>query len=416
MNNQHLENAIKTSHCGIIIPDSINKEDFIAKLLSGAYTEDLEAYNGLSGQVFSTWAVQEQMRLEERYDQVYVAKSKNRKLRSFSSGERKKEFLEFCLSKKPDFLILDNPFDHLDVDSTKQLATRLEELSNDLSLLQLVTRQSDLLPFIKNLKQLDQDGNLKTFKKTTWENAKKPGIKLPLSESLSKGGDILVSFEGVSVSYGQKKVLDNIHWCIKKGTFWQLIGPNGSGKTTLLDMITGENTKGYGQELHVFGRKKGTGESIWEIKKNIGYFSVAMVDLFQRNTSVREMLLSGFFDSIGLYNQTTNLQEKQSTEFLRVVGMENLKDRDFHSLSTGQQRVVLILRALVKQPALLILDEPTEAMDDQNVHLVIQLINLLASQRHITTIMVSHRSEPGLLPTSIYQLTPAKNGSTGKII
>lgn len=414
INKHHCENAVTIVHCGILVPDSVNKQAFIDNLVYGKSIEGLETYKGLFGLAFSSLAIEKQMRMEQRYDKVRVAVSKNRKLKSFSSGERKKEFLEFCLSKEPDFLILDNPFDHLDADSRKLLAIRLEELSKKIPLLQLVTRQSDLLPFINNLKQLDQAGQiLMTLKETAPH--KKPDIGIPLSESHSPQQDILVSFNGVSVNYDERKILNNIYWKIGKGEFWQLIGPNGSGKTTLLDIITGENTKGYGQELYVFGKKKGSGESIWEIKKNIGYFSPAMIDLFQRTTSVAEMLLSGFYDSIGLYQKPTDLQQKKTIEFLKMVGMEELSNKNFHSLSVGQQRVVLILRAMVKQPPLLILDEPTEGMDDHNAALVIQLINLLVNQSHITTVMVSHRSEPGLLPTSIYQLSPGKNGSTGEV-
>lgn len=408
------KNDLRTVHCGILVPDDVNKQYFIANLLSGKAVEGLESYQQLSGVVLSTTAIQEQMRKEQRYDQVRVALKSNRKLKSFSSGERKKVFLEFCLSKNPDFLILDNPFDHLDTGSRKLLIARLEELSKKMPLLQLVTRQSDLLPFITDLKQLDKAGTILTPLKRIASH-KTLDIQLPLSDTYSTVQDILVSFNGVSVSYGDKKILNDIHWHIRKGEFWQLIGPNGSGKTTLLDIITGENTKGYGQELYVFGKKKGSGESIWEIKKKIGYFSPAMVDLFQRTTSVAAMLLSGFHDSIGLYQKPTDLQQKQTIEFLQVVGMEELSGKDFHSLSVGQQRVVLILRALVKQPPLLILDEPTEGMDDQSAALVIHLINLLVQQNHITTLMVSNRREPGLLPSSIYQLTTGKNGSTGMI-
>lgn len=415
MNNQLLSNnELRATHCGILVTDSVNKQELIERLLSGKALEGLESYQKLSGLVISTTAIEEQMRMEQRYDQVRVALSSNRKLRSFSSGERKKVFLEFCLSKEPDFLILDNLFDHLDADSRKLLAARLEELAKKTPLLQLVTRQSDLLPFIKNLKQLDHTGHILTTLEATAPH-KKPDIQLPLSDSHSPQNDILVSFSGVSVRYDDRKILNNIYWRIKKGEFWQLIGPNGSGKTTLLDLITGENAKGYGQELYVFGKKKGSGESIWEIKKNIGYFSPAMLDLFQRTTSVAEMLLSGFYDSIGLYQKPTDLQQKQIIDFLKMVGMEGLKSKNFHLLSVGQQRVVLILRALVKQPPLLILDEPTEGMDDHNAALVIHLINLLVNQSHITTLMVSHRSEPDLLPTSIYQLTPGKYGSTGMV-
>ena len=127
-------------------------------------------------------------------------------------------------------------------------------------------------------------------------------------------------------------------------------------------MITGDNPKGYGQELYLFGKKKGSGESIWELKKQIGIFSTAMTDLFKRNQTVEQMILSGFFDSIGLYIEPTTLQKQIAAQWLQVVAMSHLKNKPFNKLSIGQQRVVLIVRALHKQPPIVNLDEPLESL------------------------------------------------------
>lgn len=167
--------------------------------------------------------------------------------------------------------------------------------------------------------------------------------------------------------------------------------------------------------MHLFGKKKGSGESIWDIKKNIGQFSTAMIDLFQKNHTVEQMILSGFFDSIGLYIQPSTLQIKLMQEWLDFLNMNHLKKTDFINLSVGQQRVIMIIRAVLKHPPLLILDEPTEGLDDENVILVTQLISHLAKETNIAIISVSHRIEALLAPNSILELTPQPMGSEGKI-
>ena len=405
-------------HWNILLSDSVNKNQFIENLLAGKSENELAVYNSLKGILFSDSSIQKFIEKEEQYD-IYEAipKELNRKLRSFSAGEQKKEFLKYCLKQNPDFIILDNPFDHLDQDSRLKLVHYLEELSNTLGLIQLVNRSNDLLSFIPNKAQINEnsfrlkpiDSSEKIFK--TRNEYLIPKTIQPFEDKET----VLVKMDGVSVSYNEKPIVDSIFWTIKQGEFWQLIGPNGSGKSTLLSMITGENPKGYGQELYLFGRKKGSGESIWDIKKNIGFFSTAMTQLFKRSQNVEEMILSGFFDSIGLYIQPTILQKQIAAQWLELIGMSHLKNSSFHKLSLGQQRVILIVRAVLKHPPLIILDEPIDGLDDYNSGLVIDLINILKQEPYRTILYVSHRIEPELKPNYIFELIPATAGSVGKI-
>src|SRR5690606_9277785 len=211
-------------------------------------------------------------------------------------------------------------------------------------------------------------------------------------------------------------ILKNINWKIRSGSFWQLIGKNGSGKTTLLSMIIGENNKGYGQELYIFGKKKGSGESIWDIKKNIGYFTPSMVDKFSGHHSAINMLISGLTDSVGLYLRPTEVQLQLAKEWLRLINMLDLKDVYFHDLSMGQQRLLMTVRAMIKHPPLLILDEPTAGLDDQSAALFVALTNKIAEESRTAIIFVSHREEPGLRPQYIFQLEQTEQGSEGKIV
>lgn len=404
-------------HRNILLNDTVNKSQFIDNLISGNNTGELAVYNNLTGILFSDITIQQFIEKEEQYDICEAAPAAlNRKLRTFSAGEQKKEFLKYCLNQNPDYIILDNPFDHLDHASRKILLDSLEQLSTSLGLIQLVNRAEDMLPFIENKAQITDDSFQVKPIDTAVSNTKKThttGIPKPLYSY--KGNDtILVKMDGVSVSYNERPIVNSIFWTIKQGEFWQLVGPNGSGKSTILSMITGENPKGFGQELYLFGRKKGSGESVWDIKKNIGIFSTSMTHLFKRTQSLEQMMLSGFYDSIGLYTQPTSLQKQIAAQWLEVVGMSHLKKKYFRNLSLGQQRVILIVRAVIKHPPLLILDEPIEGLDDKNSALVIDLINLLIQDTNRTLIYVSHRIEPALKPTSIFELIPSEKGSIGK--
>lgn len=408
----------KNLHWNILLSDFVNKNQFIKTLLSGNSTGELSVYNNLKGILFSDITIQQFIEREEQYDICEAApKELNRKLRTFSAGEQKKEFLKYCLNQNPDYLILDNPFDHLDQASRKTLTDSLEELSKSLGFVQLVNRAEDMLSFIENKAQITDDSFTIKPIDTSASNTKKmhtTGIPKPLHSYEGKD-NILVKMDGISVNYNEKPIVDSIFWTIKQGEFWQLVGPNGSGKSTILSMITGENPKGFGQELYLFGRKKGSGESVWDIKKNIGIFSTSMTHLFKRNQTLEQMVLSGFFDSIGLYTQPTLLHKNSVDQWLSVIQISHLKNKSFNQLSLGLQRVALIIRAVLKHPPLIILDEPLEGLDDNNSALVINLINLLLQETNMTIIYVSHRIEPRLKPTSVFELIPTETGSIGKI-
>ncbi|CAM3513003.1 ATP-binding cassette domain-containing protein [Flavobacterium chungbukense] len=404
-------------HWDILLSNQVNKKAFIDTILNGEAKGELAIFNNLKGILFSDIAIEKFIEKEFQYDSVETSPSSNRQLRTFSSGERKKEFLRYCINQKPDFIIFDNPFDHLDQPSRVILADSLKDLTNDIAIIQLVNRTVDVLEFVPN-KALIKDNTfeLHTFVKT--ENHFKTLNTAAIPKALEPHNfheSVLIKLDDVSVSYEERKILNNISWTVKQGEFWQLIGPNGSGKSTILSLITGDNPKGFGQNLFLFGRKKGTGESVWEIKKQIGIFTTSMTDLFQKGHTLEQMILSGFFDQIGLYTEPSTHQKNIVTQWLEVIEMTHLRKKRFIDLSIGQQRVALIVRAVLKHPPLLILDEPVEGLDDENVDLVIQLINTIKQETNVSIIYVSHRIEQGLAPTSVFELLPSETGSSGRI-
>jgi len=405
------------THWNLLLSDQINKKALIESILSGNAVDELAPFNSLKGILFSDLAIDQFIQKEFQYEEFITAVNTNRKLNTFSSGERKKVFLNYCIEQKPDYIIFDNPLDHLDQASRITLLESLEVLANDIIIIQLVNRAADLLSFIDNKRQINSNsfalekiavGNNNTI------TFSKSGIPQP-AQAIDYTHPVLIELNDVSVLYGERKIVNNINWKIQQGEFWQLIGPNGSGKSTILSLIYGDNPKGYGQNLYLFGRKKGSGESIWEIKKNIGYFSTNMTSLFKGAYTLEQMILSGFFDSIGLYDLPTTLHKKIANEWLELIEMSHLKKVRFDRLSIGQQRVAMIVRSVLKHPPLVILDEPVEGLDDENVALVIRLINLLKQESNMTIVYVSHRSEPELAPNSVFELIPSDDGSVGII-
>ena len=408
---------ITMQHWDILLSNQVNKKKLIDNILNGEATGELAVFNHQKGILFSDIAIEKFIEKEFQYDSVEASPDSHRQLRTFSSGERKKEFLKYCINQKPDYIIFDNPFDHLDQASRVILADSLKDLTHDIAIIQLLNRTVDVLEFVPNKAQIkDNTFELYPFKKTENHFKTLNTTAIPkATETHTFPEDELIRLENVSVSYDERKILDNISWTIKQDEFWQLIGPNGSGKSTILSLITGDNPKGFGQNLFLFGRKKGTGESVWDIKKQIGIYTTSMMDLFQKGHTVEQMILSGFFDQIGLYTEPTTHQKNIVTQWLEVIEMTHLRKKRFIDLSIGQQRVALIVRAVLKHPPLLILDEPVEGLDDENVDLVIQLINTIKQETNVSILYVSHRIEQGLAPTSVFELLPSETGSTGKI-
>ena len=404
-------------HWDILLSNQVNKKAFIDTLLKGEAKGELEIFNDQNGILFSDISIEKFIEKEYQYDSLEAVPNSHRQLRTFSSGDRKKEFLKYCINQNPDFIIFDNPFDHLDQSSRIDLALSLKKLTDSVAIIQLVNRIGDVLDFVPNKVQI-KDNSFQFYpiskSKNHFKTLNITNIPKAL-ETYSFHESTLIKMNEVSVSYDERKIVDKISWTIKQGEFWQLIGPNGSGKSTILSLITGDNPKGFGQDLFLFGIKKGSGESVWDIKKQIGFFATSMTDLFQKSHTLEEMILSGFFDSIGLYTEPTTLQKQIVLQWLEVIEMMHLRKKRFIDLSIGQQRVVLIVRAVLKHPPLLILDEPVEGLDDENVNLVIQLINTIKQETNVTILYVSHRIESGLAPTSVFELLPTPTGSIGKI-
>ncbi len=396
---------------------------FFKNILSGNSPEYFPELVGKKGALFSNITLTKFIEEEVSHDAFDLSIEEHRSIRTFSSGEQKKALLKHLLKSNPDFLIVDNPFDALDVESVANLKEQLTKLSDEMPIIQVFKRRDDLLPFISYAMYIEN--NKVIFNDTieafitmfeTGDPFKLNGnIPAPIEEYQIDSNE-LVKFENVNVSYDNRKIITDINWIIKRGEFWQLKGPNGSGKTTMLTMINGDNPKAFGESIYLFGRKKGTGENVWQIKKQIGYFTPSMMELFKGRHSALSMIVSGLVDSIGLYKKASELQLHKAEEWLKLIGLDEKKNRVFIDLSQVERRLILIARAMIKHPPLLILDEPSTGLDDYSTSMLSVLINKMAKESSTAILYVSHRTEPDLKPEKIFQLTPGEDGSVGSVL
>ena len=403
----------------ILTQNNSNTDQLVQNLLRNHVVPGLTEFQQLDGLLFSRSEINRYMDEEERHDIKILTKDSEQALKTMSSGEQKKALLNFLLQQDPDFIILVNPYDNLDVATQSQLKEQLQDIASNKIVVQLVSRLDDILPDTAHFFKLDGD-NLHPYESTDafWEENKTESTNFngtippplsPISIDLKE----LVSFKKVSVSFDGRKVLDEIDWTIKKGEFWQLIGPNGSGKSTLLSMITGDSHKGYGEDLTIFGQKKGSGESVWDLKQKIGYYTPAITNKFRGYHTLENMIISGLHDSIGLYVQPTDSEKQLAIQWLNLLNLKDRKNDHFRDLSVGNKRLVMMARAMVKHPPLLILDEPTAGLDDSSANLFVALVNKIAKESDSTIVFVSHRKEPQLNPEYIFELHPSEKGSKG---
>lgn len=332
-------------------------------------------------------------------------------IRTLSNGEFRKILIARALLRSPKLLILDDPFAGLDVGSRELLAATVTDLMTHGTQIILVTQRiEEVIPGISHV-LLIQDGRvaqagrrsdvmtpvrMKMFLDEGQPLTKRPlpPVLLPAEPSVRGGtADPLVEMRHVAVAYGDNAVFKDLNWTVRRGENWAVVGPNGSGKTTLLGMITGDNLQAYANEVYLFGKKRGEGESIWDIRRRLGVVSPELQLQYRHPVPAREVILSGFFDSIGLYRRATKEQISLADQWLEFLGMTDRADRPFNRLSYGEKRLILIVRAMVKSPELLILDEPCQGLDRPNREMVLGLMQSIGSGGATGLIYITHHQE-----------------------
>lgn len=332
----------------------------------------------------------------------------DRPVGTLSTGEMKKVLLVAALAKRPDLLLLDEPFDGLDAESRDWFAHILSEFvggtggEGTATTLVLATHRDDEIVMPISRYAALNDGRLvETGIVDRTGDLRVPGFALALSArkaqparpepSGRRGGEPLIELKHVSVHYDGHAVLSGLSWVMRRGENWSITGPNGSGKTTLLNLICGNNLQAYTNDIRLFGRQRGSGESIWEIKAKIGYVTPHLQARYDSSITAHDVVISGFHDSIGLYQHPTAEQEDRFGELVRELDIEHLGDTLFDRLSSGERTLVLIARAMVKRPKVLILDEPCEGLDPVRRGVILGAVERIGSAPSTDIIYVTHR-------------------------
>ncbi len=352
-----------------------------------------------------------------------------RGIKFLSTGEMRKTLICKALLQEPELLVLDEPFDGLDRHSCEVLRTLINRcIGRGIQVILLLNRFSEIVPEITHVAYLKQ---CRVFRSGTRKEMLDSEAlrrfhafhytlpdRLPEIDSAHRPEPLpmdapLVEMKDVKVSYGGKQILSGLSWTVKPGEHWKITGPNGSGKSTLLSLVSGDNTQAYANDITLFGRKRGTGETVWDIKKRIGLVSTSLQQDYRVGGSAKMVVVSGFFDSIGVYSDPSPRQLEIAQEWLELLHMDHRAGETFRELSYGEQRLVLLARAMVKQPDLLILDEPCQGLDDVNREMVLKLVEHLARTGNTQILYVTHHAEDEIPSiTNGMELVPAPGGGS----
>ena len=324
----------------------------------------------------------------------------DKQLIKLSHGETKRLRIAAALLGQPEILLLTNPFTGLDSETRQELREIINGVAASGITVILSTHYQEIPEAITHLAWIDKDNTITSGLRanTRWKmeslqpetNIDKAEVEALLSLGNRPAFREMVVMKNVSIRYGEKRVLDNVNWTIQQGERWALLGPNGAGKSTLLSLINADNPQAFANHIILFDRKKGSGESIWDIKKKIGFFSPELYQYFPLEASCLEAVESGFYDTIGLFRPSNPDLAAIARRWMKVLGIEHLSHRLLSQVSGVNQRLCLLARAFVKSPPLLILDEPCQGFTELQVAAFKTLLNTICAASNATLLYVSH--------------------------
>ncbi len=329
--------------------------------------------------------------------------------RELSTGESRKLLVLKALLEDSQLLVCDNPFDGLDPDAVAAISRAFEHaIQRGVAVVLLLSNRSDIPAWVTYFGYVE-DGELAVLSAVSREQAlvelgecvaessqAQPGIPEDAIALAQYDAPFIAQLTQCTVRYGGRPVIGDLSLSIAPLQHTLVTGENGAGKSTLLGLITGDCPQCFSNDVTVFGHRRGTGESVWDIKRHLGLVSNDLHRRYTVRCDVLAAVCSGFHDSIGLYDPLSDFQTRLGREWLAAVGMEAKASLPFHSLSYGEQRLVLIARAMVKSPLLLVLDEPTQGLDEINRDRILSFLTTIETRRHSTLLFVSHREDEHL--------------------
>ncbi len=323
--------------------------------------------------------------------------------RQLSSGESRKLLLLQAITNGATSILVEKPYDGLDVQSCSDFdRTMVRLIDQGIGIIIVIASRSDIPPWCTHLAVIDEkkimlQGAMRSVLERAREKRGGEGwsaiIKGFDKAKRSQSSEELVRLVNGRARYGGRIIFSGLDLSVRQDEHTLVTGPNGAGKSTLLSLITGDHPDCYTNELYLFGIRRGSGESIWQLKKEMGIVSPALHREHYIPGNALQIVISGFYDSIGLYRNYTGEQQDRARKWLGRIGLGACENTPFRRLSYAQQRLTLIARALIKMPRLLILDEPTQGLDDSNRNHLLDFLEMVAAKEISTILYVSHRRD-----------------------
>lgn len=344
-----------------------------------------------------------------------------------SNGETRRLMIAKALLEQPLILLMDNPFIGLDTATRPILEDILKKIAQSGTTLIMATTSREVpgcithVGFIKH-KKIEQSGAVSDYRelldkkakeakmRSKWEPDKSLLAKInELSPQKDHDFEVALDMDDINVISSGKEILKDVIWKVNKGEKWSLLGPNGAGKSTLLSLINGDHPQAYANKIKLFDQLRGSGESIWELKSRMGFVSPEMHQYFTGNFSINDVILSGFDDTMGVRKHKANGKEQYLADYwLKLLDLGHLGQKFYRTISSGEQRLVLLIRAMIKNPPLLILDEPCQGLDGQQREHFKSVVNNLWSGSEKTLLYVSHYKED--IPSCVTKIIELKQG------
>ena len=333
----------------------------------------------------------------------------NKELIKLSNGETKRLMLAAALIKNPLLLLLDNPLNGLDVAARQDFNELIREISESGISIIMATPSTEIPDAITHVAVLENGKMIiqcpadefspDSFHIPDQQKTNKEELERLLSATPSLVFDTIIGMEDVSIKYGEKQILDQVNWQVKQGERWALTGHNGAGKSTLLSLINGDNPQAFANKITLFDQRKGSGESIWEIKKKIGYVSPEFFQYFPMGSTCLQVIESGFDDTLGLFRVSGKSRAETSLRWMKLLHVSEFATAMIRNVPVSIQRICMLARAMVKNPSLLILDEPCLGLDLEQQEQFKNLIDEICGMSNLTLIYVSHYQHE--MPASI---------------
>lgn len=301
-------------------------------------------------------------------------------LTRLSNGQLKKVLILKNLAQSlPQVLLFDYPFEGLDHDSREDLIEFLDQLARHYNIQMILVDHDHYLPSVINKRLVLDQFKIKSIEQVS--SASPPKSLSTVNPKLNKK-DTVVEMKDVSIRYGEKEIISNFNWIIRKGERWALTGRNGSGKTTIFSLIFADHPMAYSEQVHLFGKRRGSGESIWDIKNRINYLGPELLTYLNPKS-----LIISSHDYILQQHKKINHQTLDSV--ITFFEAENFIHAPIRSLSSGQLQLMMVINSLLSDKELILLDEPFQFLDQtQKARLNKYLSEHLHSET--TLVLITH--------------------------